>query len=121
MSDSPCWKALLKVKEYYFAGRKVVINSGNLARVWHDPWCAGSSFIEKIPELFDICQEQDGTLAELVDSDFVLPFGRRLQGGLLDQWHELITCAQSLALSDLPDSIFGPYLKSSFTVPPQSL
>ena len=37
-SDSPCWKAIMKVKETYMAGRAGKVNSGNLARVWHEPW-----------------------------------------------------------------------------------
>lgn len=36
-NDSPFWKALLKVKETYMAGRRVVVNSGDVARLWHDP------------------------------------------------------------------------------------
>ena len=31
-SDSPCWKAIMKVKDLYMAGRRVVIQSGNIAR-----------------------------------------------------------------------------------------
>lgn len=31
--DSTCWKSIMKVKEYYFAGRKVITNNGNLTRL----------------------------------------------------------------------------------------
>jgi hypothetical protein len=32
MQDSPGWKALLKIKQYYFAGRKLILNKGDLVR-----------------------------------------------------------------------------------------
>jgi hypothetical protein len=32
MSESPCWKALMKVKEIYFKGRQLLVNKGNLVR-----------------------------------------------------------------------------------------
>ena len=37
-NDSPCWKAIMKVKEVYMEGRGIHIHMGDLARVWHDPW-----------------------------------------------------------------------------------
>ena len=32
-SDSPIWKAIMKVKECYMAGRDVLLGSGNIARL----------------------------------------------------------------------------------------
>ena len=48
-SDSPCWKALLKVKEVYLVGRKINIESGNIARVWMDPINPLLPFQEQFP------------------------------------------------------------------------
>lgn len=31
-SDSPSWRALLKVKDYYLCGREVVLNKGDIVR-----------------------------------------------------------------------------------------
>jgi hypothetical protein len=47
---------LLKVKEYYFVGRKVILNKGNLVRFWIDPWLNDTPLVESVPVLFDICQ-----------------------------------------------------------------
>lgn len=58
-SDSPMWKATMKVKEYYLAGRKVVLNSGNLARVWKDPLNQEISMDKKYPMLYSICNKQE--------------------------------------------------------------
>lgn len=35
-SDSPCWKAILKVKDIYMLGKKIGVGSGDEARLWKD-------------------------------------------------------------------------------------
>lgn len=49
--DSPMWKAIMKVKEYYMAGRCVVLNAGNIARVWNDPLNNSPPLCSKYPML----------------------------------------------------------------------
>ena len=83
-SDSPCWRAIMKVKETYMAGRKININSGDLARIWHDPWVANTPLRDRFPVLFNICQDQDCTIASLVANNYTLGFRRRLFGELSD-------------------------------------
>ena len=51
------------------AGRAVKINSGNLARVWHDPWLDEKPLRDKFPILFSTCQDQDGTIADFLAKD----------------------------------------------------
>ena len=85
-SDSPCWKSIMKVKETYMAGRKINVNCGDLARVWHDPWLGDGVLRDRFPVLFDICQNQECTVASFVANDYELAFRRRLFGELVDQW-----------------------------------
>ena len=84
--DSPIWKAIMKVKETYMAGRKINVNCGDLARVWHDPWLGDGVLRDRFPVLFDICQNQECTVASFVANDYELAFRRRLFGELVDQW-----------------------------------
>lgn len=35
-NDSPIWKAIMKVKEFYMRGRVVQVRSGNIAQIWMD-------------------------------------------------------------------------------------
>ena len=37
-NDSPIWKDIMKVKEYYFASRRVILKSGNIVRPWLIMW-----------------------------------------------------------------------------------
>ena len=104
-SDSPMWKAIMKVKEYYLAGRKVVLNSGNLARVWKDPLNQEISMDQKYPMLYSICNKQEITVEKFrngVGDDF---FRRQLHTPLLDQWNELKDTVDSWALSEEPDQV----------------
>ena len=42
-SDYLCWKAIMKVKDLYFEGRKVILQKGDVVRFWKDPWLDGYS------------------------------------------------------------------------------
>ena len=104
-SDSPSWKSIMKVKDVYIAGRKVNINKGDLARVWHDPWVDNGILREHFPVLYDICQDQDCTIASFVDNDYNLPFRRRLFGELEEQWNWMVCEAKKMPLNENPDAI----------------
>lgn len=54
-SDSPCWKALLKVKEVYMIGRKIETKSWNITRMWKDSINRLPPLQEQYPQMFDIC------------------------------------------------------------------
>jgi hypothetical protein len=62
--ESPVWKDLLKVKHLYLRQRMMVVGDGNSADFWNDAWCGSSPFCEKFPQLFDICLDQQLTVAE---------------------------------------------------------
>lgn len=104
-TDSPCWKAIMKVKDVYFAGRKIVINSGKLVRLWHDPWFSDVPLKNHFPVLFDIYQKQECTLADFILASCELPFRRRLFGEIVDQWQDVISKARKFDLNSLPDYV----------------
>ncbi|XP_048552830.1 uncharacterized protein LOC125533101 [Triticum urartu] len=104
-SDSPCWKAIMKVKDSYMAGRKIIINSGNLTRVWHDPWVENIILKDRFPDLFSICHDQESTLASWVTSNYDLDFRHRLTGVLGEQWAWMVMEAKKLSLSNSSDTI----------------
>lgn len=103
--DSPIWKAIMKVKEHYLAGRGVVLNSGNIARVWVDPLNNNPPLRFKFPVLYNICNDQEIMMAKFVNgggNDF---FRRRLHPPLIEQWRELESMVGSWSLSGEPDQI----------------
>ena len=64
-SDSPCWHDLIKIRDFYLAGRKMRICNGELTDFWHDAWCLDSPLKDRFPDLFDICQNQKITVADM--------------------------------------------------------
>jgi hypothetical protein len=86
MPDSPCWKALLKVKEFYLKGRKVILNRGNIVRFWLDPWLNNTPLCESYPSLFDVCHAQEWTFEKVLSCNLVIPFRRRLCQVLQEHW-----------------------------------
>jgi hypothetical protein len=61
-------ETLLKIKEHYFAGRKIILNKGDLVRFWIDPWLNNTHLFEAFPALFDICQRHDWTFEKVLNS-----------------------------------------------------
>jgi hypothetical protein len=103
--DSPSWKTLLKVKEHYFAGRKIIVNKGDLVRFWIDPWLDNKSLFDVYLTLFDICQGQDWTFEKVLNCDFVVPFRRMLLPDMIVKWDFIKSNALSCPISNVPDVV----------------
>jgi hypothetical protein len=54
-----------------------------------DPWEGDVSLAEKYPGLFNICHSQEDTFEQVVESNFNVPFRRRLNPELLLQWNNI--------------------------------
>lgn len=63
-NDSHVWKSLMKVKDLYMAGRKIVVRSGTVARLWQDPLGDELPFCDKYPLLFSICDFPNDIVAQ---------------------------------------------------------
>jgi hypothetical protein len=74
VQDSPGWKNLLKVKDFYFAGRKVLLQKGNLVRFRMDPWLDDTPLCESFTALFDICQGKDWMFQKVMSCNLIVPF-----------------------------------------------
>lgn len=77
-SDSRCWKSIMKVKDFYMAGRGIKINKGDLARLWDDNIDAPK---KKISVLYDICLYQNCNVVKMETLNPVSSFRRC--GGLV--------------------------------------
>ena len=104
-NDSPVWKALLKVKEHYMAGRRVTIRSGNVARIWQDPVGEHPPLCETYPVLFSIANHPDDTITQFRGREKGDIFRRRLNPDLTSQFVGLNSIIESIAPSMEPDKI----------------
>ena len=64
-SNSPVWNDLLKIKDIYMKGIKMIVGKGDRTDLWHDSWCTEIALSEKFLELFNICNEQKVTVAQM--------------------------------------------------------
>lgn len=115
-SDSPIWKAIMKVKEHYMARREVVLGSGNIARLWFDSLNGNQPLYVRFPELFVICNLQNITVDKWHSININDFFRRGLNPILASQWGELCSFVNRLNTSSDPDRVvwaLGP--KKIFT------
>lgn len=55
------WPA--EIREIYLKGGRFNVGDGKIADFWRDQWCGVISLRDIFPELFNICNEQVGTVA----------------------------------------------------------
>ena len=103
--DSPIWKALLKVKEMYMARRKVIVNNGNVARLWHDPIGTHQPLGVAYPTLFSIANYQEDTIAQFTKRASGDAFRRRLNADMSHQLSEVKKILAGINTSAGPDKI----------------
>jgi hypothetical protein len=116
-NNSPVRNDLIRVKEYYLAGRQINIGNGLDTDFWRDPWCGPVALKEKFSSLFDICNEQTGSVAERAVNGWRLSFRRWLGEHDQVQFRLLRDILSSCALGndrDKPMWIWGK--KKSFSV-----
>jgi hypothetical protein len=70
-------------------------------------------FCDQFPVLIDLCQSQDGIIKNCVDSNFLIPFRRRLRGELLTQWNSIVEKIRYVPLSSVGDKIYWALNKNS--------
>jgi hypothetical protein len=104
-NDSPCWKALLKVKDSYFAGRQVNLGNGSITRLWEDPILGNPPYRDQFPTLYDLCQQKNCSIKHCVERNFNILFRRRLRGDLLSQWNSMVELVKDIPLTNSDDWI----------------
>jgi hypothetical protein len=72
------WNDLLKVKDIYLCGRYIKVGNGSDTDFWRDPWCGSVTLKEKFRHLFEICNEQTGSVADMATRGWRLSFRRWL-------------------------------------------
>jgi hypothetical protein len=91
------WNDLLKVKELYLAGRQFIVGNGSEIDFWRDPWCGSVTLQDKFNCLFEICNEQSGSVADMAGKRWRFTFRRWLDESAQNQLRQmrdiLTTCA----------------------------
>lgn len=76
------------------------VGDGKITDFWRDPWYGKVSLIDKFPDIFNICNETDGSVAEFASNNWALTFKRwldeRQQVNLRKMRDTLTACAVSI-------------------------
>ena len=84
----------MKVKNFYMAGRRVVIQSSDIARLWIDPIGDQAPLPEQFHRMFSICNYPDRIVDKCLDVDPPSFFRRRLSSEFSEQWLAVVNMVQ---------------------------
>ena len=62
-TNFPVWNELLSIKDIYIAGRKVLVGKSDSTSFWRDSRICDTSLKDKFPQLFEICNEIEVSVA----------------------------------------------------------
>jgi hypothetical protein len=86
LDDSPIWSDLLKIRGFYMAGRKVEVKNRKQTLFSHDVWLYDMPVKEKFSELYNLCEQNEITVAEVLSTSMQLSFRRWLTPDLRERW-----------------------------------
>jgi hypothetical protein len=66
-SDSPCWRELLRVRNYYLENRSMKVWNGDATSFWDDAWCSSKALKCIFPDLYEICNQQKIDVKKVTD------------------------------------------------------
>ncbi|PNT60803.1 hypothetical protein BRADI_5g05195v3 [Brachypodium distachyon] len=84
-NNSPLWRNLLKVRDFYLRGRKMVAGNGRNTDFWGDCWIHSQPLKELFPDLFRICEEQEVSVQYMHSRRWNFRFRRWLDCSLQEQ------------------------------------
>ena len=64
-SDSAIWHDLLKIRDVYLQGRKIIVGNGRKTLFWRDKWLYEKSLEVLFPDLFAMCLQQNITVEQV--------------------------------------------------------
>jgi hypothetical protein len=109
-NDSPIWADLLKIRNIYLQGRKMVVRDCKRTLLWKDIWLNEKPLYTLYSDLFKICDNPDVTIYQVKLDPQNVTFTRWLVGDLRNSWGKILTDVENLHLvssNDLVQWKFG--------------
>jgi hypothetical protein len=110
--DSVVWKDLLKLKHLYTTGRIMLVGNGQSTDFWNDAWRGTSVFCDKFPQPFDICSQQQITVADAGALGWQFNFCRWMNPEIQSQWRQMRDHLATIALNEESDKPKWKYTKN---------
>jgi hypothetical protein len=113
--DSPLWSDIMQVKSLYLCGKRMHVGNGRMTRVC-DAWCGHSPLKDKFPEIYNICREQNITVAAAAAMDWGFTFRRWMPHDHESIMHMFFECdAAKYFWSSVGQAVGAPTRFGSFS------
>lgn len=110
-SDSAIWADLLKVKNVYLQGRKVMVHNGKNTLFWKDAWLYDKPLCVLFPDLFKFCEQQNILVDQARGNPQNISFTRWLMDDMLVTRQRILDDMYKIEFTSENDSVswkFGP-------------
>lgn len=83
-----------------------MVRDGKKTRFWLDVWLGDCPLKIVFSEIFEICNQQNWSVFEVLEQgDINLTFRRNFGDREMIEWEELLTMVANVSLSDEPDTV----------------
>jgi hypothetical protein len=105
-NGSQFWKGLMAVRKDISRGVVYKIGNGKKARFWQDVWIGTCALRVAFPGIYEICNQQDWTVAKVMRNENLnLTFRRNFGAIQTLEWSELRTLIDGMFLTQAPDKV----------------
>jgi hypothetical protein len=110
-NDSAIWFDLLKIKDVYLQGRKMVVRNGQKTLFWKDTWVFERPLASLFPDLFKICLQLNASVAFVKQNS--ANFSRWLVDGLRNDWEQIMCRVNEISVTNDEDRVIWNFGKKA--------
>ena len=89
------------------------VNNGKNTRFWKDVWIGGCPLKSRIPHIFEICNQQEASIFEvLANNELFLTFRRTFGQLEVEEWLDLLREVENVNLNEEVDTVNWALKKS---------
>jgi hypothetical protein len=110
--DSAVWEDLLKVKEIYLQGRKMLAKNGKTTLFWKDSWLYEKPLYILYPDLFKFCLHPDISVFQVKADAGCVSFTRLLADEMIIDWNKILNDMSKYDFTPDDDVVLWKFGKS---------
>jgi hypothetical protein len=119
INGSQFWKGLMAVRKDISRGMVYKIGNGKNARFWQDVWIGTCALRVAFPGIYEICNQQEWTVAKVMRNENLNLTFRRNYGTIQTiEWSELRILINGMSLTQAPDNVKWIFEKSGISPQP---
>jgi hypothetical protein len=105
-NGSQFWKGLMAVRQDISRGMVYKIGNGKKARFWQDVWIGTCALRVAFPGIYEICNQQEWTVAKVLRNENLhLTFRRNFGVTQTIEWSDLRILIDGVSLTQAPDKV----------------